>query len=172
MMEQKLILVVFSTLLFVVVHGNLAIPNASDRANITIQGLYRYFWSQDPLNKDAMFFFACGQIGGGGGRTWKQCGCATPAVCLECYRWWDAVALETVATYGIYTGTKDYTDTPDHIFNHSPYNAKWDAITGCTFMDDFSWFGIAYLRVYEWLKVNYNRIVQNLTCILRHLFII
>ena len=152
-MELKLMILIVSSSLSCVVRSDSALPNVSDRANTTIRGLFQYFWSQDPVHKDAMFFFACGQIGGGGGYTWKQCGCATPTACLECYRWWDAVGLETVATYGIYAETREYSDTPDHIFNHSPYNAKWDAATGCTFMDDFTWYGIAYLRVYEWLKV-------------------
>ena len=151
-MDWRMVLCVFSLVL--TVHGGVGVlPSAVERANATIRGLFRYYWSSDPKIKDIMFFFACGQIGGGGGYQWNKCGCTTPASCLACYRWWDAVALESVATFGIYTGSKEYATTPDHIFDHSPYNAKWNAATACTFMDDFTWYGIAYLRVYEWLKV-------------------
>lgn len=129
------------------------LPTAIERANITVRGLFHYYWSTDPYHPDAKFFFVCGQVGGGGGQLWNKCGCSNPVACLECYRWYDAVQLESVATYGIYTGTQMFNDTADHIYNHSPYNAKWNAITGCTFIDDFTWYAIAYLRVYEWLKV-------------------
>lgn len=63
------------------------------------------------------------------------------------------MALESIATYGIYTNTKNYSKVADMIYAHSPYNANWNATATCTFIDDFSWYGIAYLRVYEWLKV-------------------
>lgn len=67
--------------------------------------------------------------------------------------------MEAVATYGIYTNTKpikEYADMASSIFAHSPYNANWNASgDGCTYVDDFSWYGIAYLRVYEWLKVSF-----------------
>ena len=72
---------------------------------------------------------------------------------MYCYRWWDAVALESVATHGIYRNTKNYSNIANTIFAHSPYNADWNATAVCTFIDDFSWYGLAYLRVYEWLKV-------------------
>lgn len=64
------------------------------------------------------------------------------------------MALESIATYGIYTNTTNHSEVADVIFDHSPYNAEWNATASCTFMDDFSWYGIAYLRVYEWLKVS------------------
>ena len=159
-------LVLIVSYLCVAVNGTAVpppLPDAIDRANLTIRGLFRYFWSGDPINKDAMFYFACGQIGGGGGNVWSKCGCATPATCITCYRWFDAVALETVAAYGVYTGSMEFADTPDNIFNHSPYNSRWNATTACTFMDDFTWYGMAYLRVYEWLKVS-SSIVVGIHC--------
>lgn len=137
-----------------------AIPRAetlsgvATRAQETLQGLFHYYWTHDPYSKKVGFFFACGQIGGVGiPDTWTQCVCYSPASCVNCYRWWDAVALESIANYGIYTKTKQYADIPDIVFAHSPYNANWDTSVYCTFVDDFSWYGIAYLRVYEWLKV-------------------
>ena len=145
-------------ILSIAMQGHSALPPAPERANMTVRGLFQYFWSQDPVYKNAWFFFACGQIGGGGGYQWTQCSCGSAALyaCVPCYRWFDAVALEAVATYGIYSGTKDYSESADHIYNHSPYNAKWNPIAACTFMDDFSWYGLAYLRVYEWLKVSFS----------------
>ena len=130
------------------------LPDANTRADQTFQGLMRYYWRHDPASKNIGFFFACGQIGGfGTPDAWNKCGCYTPAACTNCYRWWDAIAMEALANYGIYTNTKQYANIPDSIFAHSPYNAKWNATKDCTFIDDFSWYGIAYLRVYEWLKV-------------------
>ena len=126
-------------------------PDAMTRVDQTLQGLFHYYWRCDSARKHIQFFFACGQIGleGDGG----QCSCYNPASCVYCYRWWDAVALESVATLGIYTNTKNYSKIANIIFAHSPYNANWNATETCTFIDDFTWYGIAYLRVYEWLKV-------------------
>ena len=131
--------------------------NPTTRAEQTLQGLFHYYWKNDPLKKQIEFFFVCGQIGGWG-KTHSEfeCSCNYPSSCVNCYRWWDAVALESVATYGIYTKSKNYSKIADTIFAHSPYNANWNATAKCTFIDDFSWYGIAYLRVYEWLKVLYS----------------
>ena len=126
------------------------------RAEQTLQGLFNYFWKSDPLKKQIEFFFVCGQIGGWGKpRSEFECSCNHPSSCVNCYRWWDAVALESIATYGIYTKSKNYSKAADTIFAHSPYNANWNATATCTFIDDFTWYGIAYLRVYEWLQVCY-----------------
>ena len=130
------------------------LSEVTTRADQTYQGLLHYYWRHDPASKAIGFFFACGQVGGyGKPDAWNKCGCYTPKACTNCYRWWDAVALESVANYGIYTGNKKDSHIPDAIFPHSPYNAEWNATKDCTFIDDFSWYGIAYLRVYEWLKV-------------------
>ena len=128
--------------------------NASTRAEQTLKGLFHYFWRSDPVKKHIQFFFACGQIGGGAnGGDYGSCNCLNPSACVYCYRWWDAIALESVATYGIYTNTKNNATIASTIYAHSPYNAEWNATAACTFIDDFSWYGLAYLRVYEWLKV-------------------
>ena len=129
--------------------------NASTRVDQTLRGLFHYYWRNDPRKKHVQFFFACGQIGGGGTGSLGACSCLNPSACVYCYRWWDAVALESVATHGIYSKAKNYSKIASTIFAHSPYNANWNATITCTFIDDFSWYGIAYLRVYEWLKVNY-----------------
>ena len=128
--------------------------NASIRVEQTLNGLFHYYWRNDLYNKKIQFFFACGQIGGGtSGTDYGKCGCANPSSCISCFRWWDAVAMESVATYGIYRDTRNHSEVPGIIFAHSPYNADWNATATCTFIDDFSWYGIAYLRVYEWLQV-------------------
>ena len=124
------------------------------RAEQALQGLFHYYWKSDPLKKPIEFFFVCGQIGGWGKpHSEYECSCNQPNSCVNCYRWWDAIALESIATYGIYTNSKNFSKAADVIFAHSPYNADWNATVICTFIDDFSWYGIAYLRVYEWLKV-------------------
>ncbi len=134
------------------------LPSAAIRVNNTFEGLFEYYWTHDPTHPHIGFFFSCGQIGGWGSPgLWNECGCNTPTACTDCFRWWDAVTLESVATHGIYTGRKDYSIVAESLLAHSPYNHKWNATAICTFMDDFSWYAIAYLRVYEWLKVcNYT----------------
>lgn len=128
---------------------------AASWAYQTLGGLFNYYWKSDPNAQQIKFVFVCGQIGGWGSpHAEDQCSCDYPKSCVNCYRWFDAVALESVATYGIYTNTKNHSEVADVIYAHSPYNGEWDAATTCTFIDDFSWYGIAYLRVYEWLKVS------------------
>ena len=125
------------------------------RAQQTLNGLMDYYWDHDPAAKNISFFFACGQIGGQGSpKDWTKCSCYTPDRCLNCYRWWDAVAMESLATYGIYTNSSNHSDIPVSVFEHSPYNGDWGGFSA-TFVDDFAWYGIAYLRVYEWLNVSY-----------------
>lgn len=124
------------------------------RAQQALSGLMDYYWNHDPVAKNISFFFACGQIGGQGyPNDWTKCSCYNPDSCLNCYRWWDAVAIESVATYGIYMSTSNHSDIVGSVFDHSPYNGDWDGLTS-TFVDDFTWYGIAYLRVYEWLNVS------------------
>ena len=129
---------------------------ASTRADQTLQGLIHYYWLGDAIPKkhrNVKFFFACGQIGDPSLKGLCTCG-DTPNSCVNCYRWYDGVTMESVATYGVYMNTKNNSQVPDVVWAHSPYNADWNATATCTFIDDFSWYGIAYLRVYEWLKVS------------------
>ena len=136
------------------VHATM-LDDVTNRAEETLQGMFQYYWTHDPNAKAVGFFFACGQVGGmgNGGNPWAECICYNQAACVNCYRWWDAVTLEAIANYGIYTKTKQYAKIPDTFFAHSPYNGNWNAKVYCTFVDDFSWYGIAYLRVYDWLQV-------------------
>ncbi len=124
------------------------------RAQQTLDGLVHYYWKEDPSHKHIKFFFSCAQIGEVGTSHVGQCSCYNPTSCVNCYRWWSAVALESVATYGIYMNTTNYSSLPGIFYNHSPYNAEWNATELCTYIDDFLWYGIAYLRVYEWLGVS------------------
>ena len=130
--------------------------DAVTRAEQTLQGLIHYYWLGDAVTKkhrDIRYFFACGQIGDPNYGGLCTCG-DSPNSCVNCYRWYDGVTLESVATYGVYMNTKNNSNVPDVVFAHSPYNADWNATATCTFIDDFTWYGIAYLRVYEWLKVS------------------
>ena len=140
------------------------LPDPLSRAHQTLQGMVEYYWTQDSTHKNISFFFACGQVGGGGFATWDHCTCINPSSCSDCYRWWDAVAIESIANYGLLTrgrGQEGLADIPDMVFSHAPYNDRWPSVDS-TFIDDFAWFGIAYLRVYEWLKV----IIQCIACTL------
>lgn len=132
-------------------HSN-ANTSAAYRADQTLQGLFDYYWKQDSIHKNIKFLFVCAQIGSID--SYGTCTCVNPQSCVDCYRWWSAVALESVATYGIYRNTSNHSTVPDVIFSHSPYNADWNATAACTYIDDFTWYGIAYLRVYEWLNVS------------------
>ncbi len=125
-----------------------------EKAYLTLEGVFNYYWKADPSAKQVEFLFVCGQIGGVGKlHEESSCTCDHPKSCVNCYRWFDAVTLESIATYGIYMNTKNHSKVADTVFDHSPYNGNWNATAYCTFIDDFSWFGLAYLRVYEWLKV-------------------
>ena len=121
------------------------------RANQTLQGLFHYYWEQDQggIDQNIKFFFVCGQIGEGS----DGCYCSSTKPCLECYRWWDAVALESISSFGVLTNSTSYANTADIFYTYAPYNSQWNATEQCTFVDDFAWYAIAYLRVYEWLKV-------------------
>lgn len=131
-----------------------AVKDAEWRTEQTLNGFFHYFWREDPSNKKIKFFFTCAQIGRIGSSKAGKCSCYNPSSCVNCYRWWSAVALESVATYGIYMNTTNHSTTPDIFYKHSPYNADWNATSVCTFIDDFLWYGIAYLRVYDWLGVS------------------
>ena len=127
---------------------------AATRAYQALEGIFNYYWKSDPLATKIEFLFICGQVGGWGKpRSENECSCNDHKACVNCYRWFDAILLESVATYGIYTNSKNHSEVAETIYDHSPYNGNWNATAICTFIDDFSWYGIAYLRVYEWLQV-------------------
>ena len=130
--------------------------DAATRTEQALQGLFHYYYRSDPTkdHENIKFFFACAQVGGNGGLgNLYQCSCGNPDSCVNCYRWYDAITLESLATYGIYANTTNHSEVADIMYAHSPYNAGWDAQAACIWIDDFSWYGLAYLRVYEWLKV-------------------
>ena len=128
--------------------------SVATRAYQTIEGFFNFYWKADPLATQVKFMFVCGQVGGWGKpHDPTHCSCNNPKSCVNCYRWYDAIGLEAVATYGIYMNTKNHSGMADTIYSHSPYNGDWNATAICTFIDDFSWYGLAYLRVYEWLQV-------------------
>ena len=134
------------------------VPNQTDiasaRAYQTLEGIFNYYWKPDPLAAHIKFIFICGQVGGWGTpRSPSECSCLDQKSCVNCYRWFDAVTLESVATYGIYMKSENHSEMAEIMYDHSPYNGDWNATAICTFIDDFTWYGIAYLRVYEWLKV-------------------
>lgn len=128
------------------------------RAQQALNGLIDYYWKGDPNHKNVKFFFSCSQTGGLGTSNMGQCSCYNPGSCVNCFRWWNAVALESVATYGIYMNTTNHSTFPEMYYKHSPYNAEWNATELCTYIDDFLWYGLAYLRVYEWLGVSISDI--------------
>ena len=140
--------------------GQLDGTDADSRCELTLKGLLDYFWKKDPSHKSIEFLFACGQLGEMGTATQGQCSCGSTTSCVNCYRWWTAIAMESIATYGIYKNTSNHSDIPSIIYKHSPYNAKWDAVATCTYVDDFLWYGIAYLKVYDWLSVSGHGIVS------------
>ena len=127
---------------------------AQTRCQLTLDGLFNYYWKSDPKHKKIQFLYACGQLGTMGTAVADKCSCSTPNSCVNCYRWWTAVMMESVATYGIHMNTTNHSSLPNMVYSHSPYNAKWDAVKTCTYVDDFLWYGIAYLRVYDWLSVS------------------
>eukprot|EP00117_Sycon_ciliatum_P004163 scpid28281/ scgid8652/ len=115
-------------------------------------------------NTAAEFFFSCGQLGGLApfGKTGSsgRCQCESDWVfaCTNCYRWWSAVGLEATVNYCITmsekansTGTCGLvTRAADSMWEHSPYNSQWDGGEFPVYVDDFTWYALAYLRVYDW----------------------
>ena len=147
--------------------------DAVTRTEQALQGLFQYYWRSDPAknHENIKFFFSCAQVGGNGGLgNLYQCSCGNPDSCVNCYRWYDAITLESLATYGIYANTTNNSEVADIMFAHSPYNAKWDAQAACIWIDDFSWYGLAYLRVYEWLKVCRCVYSRFYACIVAHIY--
>ena len=128
--------------------------SAQSRCQLTLNGLFDYYWKNDPYHKKIYYLFVCGQIGNLGTSNQGRCSCYAPSSCVNCYRWWTAIMMESVATYGIHMNTSNHSSLPAIIYSHSPYNAKWDASGLCSYVDDFLWYGIAYLRVYDWLHVS------------------
>ena len=127
------------------------LPDVTTRVEQTLAGLFFHYWRHDPHREQVGYFFDCSQVGSIG--DWSHCTCESNQLCTSCYRWWDAVALEAIANHGIYTNTKVNASVADIFWAHSPYNQKWNGTASCTYVDDFAWYSMAYLRVYEWLKV-------------------
>ena len=125
---------------------------AVHRVEQVTDGLYSLWWMKNQTNTTGGqpgFFFACGQIGGTGTSLWTQCVCDDPSQCQNCYRWWDATAVESLANRGLWLGDTQHADTARTLLAHAPYDARW---TGpCAYMDDFGWYLLAYTRVYTWL---------------------
>lgn len=132
--------------------------DAASRSELTLKGLFNYYWKNDPAHKGIEFLFVCGELGEVGSSELGQCSCYIPSSCVNCYRWWTGIMMESVATYGIYMNTSNHSSLPDMVYHHSPYNANWDTQATCTYIDDFLWYGIAYLRVYDWLSVSHCHI--------------
>lgn len=140
-------------------HTTSNLPDADTRLDLTLKGIFNYYWKEDPYHKKIEFLFACGQLGMAGTGTQGQCSCYVTNACVNCYRWWTAIMVESVATYSIHTNSSNFTSLPSTVYSHSPYNANYNpasAVT-CTYIDDFLWYGIAYLRVYDWLSVSFYK---------------
>ena len=133
------------------------------RASAAVDGLFDYYYRGEP-GGSAQFFFACGQIGGSAPPRLapvpaSQCVCEDerPWGCVNCYRWWSAVALEAVASYALAAGllpsdarAARVLQAAEQTWQHAPYNAHWNATAHPTWVDDFAWYGLAYSRVYDW----------------------
>ena len=112
----------------------------------------------------AQFYFSCGQMGGlapyGQTTSVYTCLCESdwPYDCTNCYRWWSAVALEASINFCMAKGlTPSATGicskvhkTAESMWTHSPYNGYWDVKRKDVYVDDFSWYALAYLKVYDW----------------------
>ena len=126
----------------------------TERIDHSIAGLFSIWWmaSENASMHQPGFFFSCGQIGGAGTASWRQCRC-DKYPCENCYRWWDALALESLANRGIWLGgppVARHEAAARTVIAHSPYATTWKG--KCPYVDDFAWFLLAYIRVYEWLK--------------------
>lgn len=133
--------------------SDLAAAPMADRLDASASGLFDLWWMYNETNSTGGqpgFLFACGQIGGTGTARWDQCICDDPSNCQNCYRWWDATAIEGVASRGLWRGDRLHAEKARTLLAHSPYNANWGGM--CAYIDDFSWYLLAYTRVYAWLR--------------------
>jgi hypothetical protein len=135
------------------------------RASATVDGLFTYYFRREPNRTlPAAFFFSCGQIGGSAPEhapplPASQCQCESEDEfgCVNCYRWWSAVALEALASYAIAAnltssdaGGARILAAAESMWRHAPYNAAWNATKHPTWVDDFAWYGLAYARMHDW----------------------
>ncbi|KAL1504220.1 hypothetical protein AB1Y20_010629 [Prymnesium parvum] len=111
----------------------------------------------------ASLFFACGQIGGSAPpaahAAASQCLCQSdwPFACENCYRWWSAVAAEASIDLALAAKLPPASAAGGRIaalvesmWTHAPYNGRWDASARPTWVDDFAWYALAYLRMFDW----------------------
>lgn len=140
-------------------------PTPLDRASAAVDGLFEYYQKAEPRVADpAKFFFSCGQIGGSAPEdepplVASECRCEDESDfgCVNCYRWWSAVALEALASFAIASeltsadaGGARILEAARSTWKHAPYNAEWNATEHPTWVDDFAWYGLAYARLYDW----------------------
>eukprot|EP00966_Prymnesium_polylepis_P287972 6651139-Prymnesium_polylepis.2 len=128
-----------------------AAPIDAARINHSIDGLFSLWWvhSTNKSKHQPGFFFSCGQIGATGTPDWHSCRC-DKYPCENCYRWWDALALESLANHGIWLGgtpVAQHEAAARTVLAHSPYAPSWGG--KCPYIDDFAWFLLAYIRIYE-----------------------
>ena len=142
------------------------LPTPLERASSTVDGLFQYYQKTEPREapRKAKFFFSCGQIGGSAPANEpnvaaSECKCEDESDfgCVNCYRWWSAVALEALASYAIASnltpadaGGARILDAAQSTWQHAPYNAFWNATEHPTWVDDFAWYGLAYTRMHDW----------------------
>ena len=60
--------------------------DADSRAELTLKGLFNYFWKHDPKHERIEFLFSCGQIGSVGTSKISQCSCYDLSSCMNCFR--------------------------------------------------------------------------------------
>ena len=122
---------------------------ADERINATIAGLQRYY-----LNATGNYYTCCGQTGGSGGAAPFGCACgrADLANCLHCYRWWATQGLQAfieaerlgVIERGLVLSTAEA------MLAHSPYNKDFGSTMPWVYIDDYAWYVLVFLRMFEW----------------------
>ena len=99
----------------------------------------------------------------------NTCQCETDynSSCLNCFRWWSAVSLESSVNYAIAANIQPPHMSPSYAhfrsaatssnaslgsrilhaaqssWDHAPYNAHWNATAHPVFVDDFVWCDLA-----------------------------
>jgi hypothetical protein len=125
------------------------------RVDQAFAGLQQYFFTTD--TRGASFWKACGQTGGNGGaQNHFECKCeAKGAFCINCIRWWMAVALQSLISLNQVTpGHASLNATTSMLGSmraHSPYTTR--AAPSWAYIDDYLWYVLMWLDSYRWLGV-------------------
>ena len=121
----------------------------ASRADAAFKGLQAYFFDDR-----GSIWKSCGQNGGlGHAPSSFECKCESGPFCKNCYRWWNAVAVQSLITWSQAMPSAVPRNETIRLIEtmraHSPYTTRADPAWG--YIDDYLWYVLLWMDVYEWL---------------------